>query len=103
MKKIIVFCLLLATTGVQAQDSINAERPGFSSSPLTLDQGRWQLEGGYQYQRIGSGVDAQALPLMLLRYGAGERAEIQLNWSGFNRIDTGPQTIDGSTDGRNQD
>jgi Putative MetA-pathway of phenol degradation len=97
VRMMIVAGLLLASAA-GAQDSINAERPGFSSSPLSVDRGRWQLEGGYQYQRIGSGVDAQAMPLMLLRYGAGERAEVQFSWSGFNRVDTGQQTIDGNGD-----
>lgn len=94
---ILVLLSLLAAT-VHAQDTINAERPGFSSSPLTLDEGRWQLEGGYQYSRVGSSVDQHALPLTLLRFGAGPRAEIQLSWPGIVWSDQPGGTVKGATD-----
>lgn len=90
--------LLLAAVPGLAQDSINAERPGFSSSPLSLDAGRWQLEGGYQYTRVTSNVDSNTLPLMLLRYGTGERTELQIGWSGYNRVDFSGGSVDGITD-----
>lgn len=90
--------ILLLGVAAQAQENINTERPGFSSSPLTLDHRRWQLEAGYQYQRVNSNLDAQTLPLLLLRYGAGERAEVQFSWAGFSRIDAGPRDINGASD-----
>lgn len=98
VKSIIPVLTLLFSVTAIAEDNINAERPGFSSSPLTLDYRRWQVEVGYQYQRINSTQDAHTLPLLLLRYGAGERAEVQFSWAGFNEVDTGPGSFTGTTD-----
>lgn len=98
MRALFVITALILSSPVVAQDVISAERPSFSSSPLALGAGLWQIEGGYQYTRIDSNVDAQVLPLLLLRYGAGERTEVQLAWSGYNRLDVGPASIDGFGD-----
>jgi hypothetical protein len=75
---------------VFAQDlgPINTERPSFSSSPLALPTGFWQIEAGYQYTRnVGSNSSKDhTLPNALLRFGFHERLEIQLNWSGYTRL-----------------
>jgi len=97
--KNLCYLLLLAALPVAAQqEPLSSERPSFSSSPLALAPGRLQLEGGFQYTRVGSDVDAWSLPLALLRYGAGERAELQLAWTGFSRIDFPGGDVDGLTD-----
>ena len=98
MRVVICAVFLVLSIAAHAQGNINAERPGFSSSPLALDYRRWQVEAGYRYQRVGSSMDAQTLPLLLLRYGAGERAEVQFSWAGLNRIDAGVRDINGSSD-----
>lgn len=90
--------LLLSSLPAAAQQSFSAERPSFSSSPVALAKGLWQLEGGFLYSRFDSDVDGYSLPLALLRYGAGERAELQVSWPGYSRIDVGPGNVDGLTD-----
>jgi hypothetical protein len=81
---------LPGATVVFAQDPgpINTERPSFSSSPLALPTGYWQIEAGYQYTRnLGSNSSKDhSLPNALLRFGFHERLELQLNWSGYTRM-----------------
>lgn len=98
MKNLFFLVVLFAALPVSAQDSVSAERPSFSSSPIALDGGFWQLEGGYQFTRITSDVDSQSLPLLLLRYGAGERTEVQLSWAGHSQLDIGPASVNGLSD-----
>lgn len=93
-----IYLLLLLPLPALGQDALSSERPSFSSSPIALAEGRWQLEGGFQYSRLSSDVDGYALPLALLRYGASDRAEIQIGWTGYSRIDVGPRDFDGLTD-----
>lgn len=84
----------------QEETAINAQRPGFSASPISLAPGLWQIEGGYQYTGGLSGVDAdnQTLPLALLRYGLADRVELQFGWAGYSRVDAGSQDVDGAND-----
>lgn len=97
VKFLLCLSLLLALPAA-AQQTISSERPSFSSSPVALAAGLWQLEGGFLYSRFNSDVDGYSLPLALLRYGAGERAEIQVSWPGYSRFDVGPGNVDGFTD-----
>lgn len=83
----------------QEQGPINAERPGFSSSPIALARGVWQLEAGYQYTELnGGGAESHTLPLMLLRYGIADDTEIQFSWPGYTEIDFNGGDISGTTD-----
>ena len=88
--------LLAGTECVLAQDPgpINTERPSFSSSPLALTAGFWQIEAGYEYtQNLGSNSSKEhTLPNALLRFGFHPRLELQLNWAGYNRM-----TLSGSS------
>ena len=69
-----------ATLGpAHAQDAISSDRPGFSTGPGTVAQGRLQVEAGAQYEGDADGV---ALPFALLRYGVGERTEVRATWNG---------------------
>ncbi len=97
MNKWLGIAALLVTASAAGQD-FSAERPSFSSSPLALATGYWQLEGGFQYFKASDDVDGFSLPNGLLRYGAGERAEIQLGWTGYARFDTSGGDVDGFTD-----
>ncbi len=94
----LVILLLLGSLSAAAQEPLSSERPSFSSSPLSLGRGLWQIEGGFQFSRFDSDADGYTLPLLLLRYGAGERAEIQFSWAGYSRFDVGPRDVDGITD-----
>lgn len=95
---LLLFAAAVAAVPARAQDTINAERPGFSSSPLTLAEDRWQLEGGYQFQQVTGSVDVHTAGLFLLRYGAGPKAELQFAWGGYSRVDAGPGNVSGVTD-----
>jgi len=84
-----ILAQLPGASAVFAQDPgpINTERPSFSSSPLALPTGYWQIEAGYVYTRnLGSnGSKDHSLPNALLRLGFHERLELQLNWSGYTK------------------
>jgi hypothetical protein len=79
---------------------INTERPSFSSSPLALPKGYWQLETSYSYVRGGgsSGSREQAIPTALLRHGFATDLELQLNWAGYIRARDHGADIDGIGD-----
>ena len=86
----VMLSLLVGTECVLAQDPgpINTERPSFSSSPLALAAGFWQIEAGYEYTRnLGSNSSKeQTLRNALLRFGFHPGFELQLNWAGYNRL-----------------
>ena len=92
----------LATSSVMAQEgsSISSERPSYSSSPFTLAPGYWQVELGYQFADEGGTADVSVhtLPLALIRVGLTERLEVQLNWPGYNEVNTNAGDIDGRSD-----
>jgi len=97
-RRTLTLLTLLAAVPAAAQDTISAERPGFSSSPYALDEGRWQIEGGYRFTHARSSVDQHTLPLALLRYGAGPRAEIRFSWPGIAWTDGPAGSVHGPTD-----
>ena len=101
--------LLLCGTGLQftmlsslAQESetISAERPGFSSSPLALPASVLQVESGYQYTRDSGGldIDDHTIPLLLVRVGLAERLEMQLSWAGMSWTEVGSSSVNGIND-----
>jgi hypothetical protein len=98
--KIVSACFFMfgfCVSDAVAQDPgpINTERPGFSSSPMVLATGFWQLEAGYQLTR-NSGADTlteQTLPNALLRFGFYQNFELQLSGVSFKRTsDSGVET-----------
>ena len=103
--QILMPCILLAaaataTPAFGQEQPINTERPSFSSSPIALDPGVLQLEGGYEYLRDDNGVefDASRLPLLLVRYGLAEKLELQVGWAGYTWAEAGNRDIDGTGD-----
>jgi len=85
-----------------AQDPgpISTERPSFSSSPLALATGFWQIEAGYQLTRNGgaNSLTEHTLPNALLRFGFYQNLELQLNGVGFKQTRTGGVETDGFQD-----
>jgi len=85
-----------------AQDPgpINTERPSFSSSPLALATGFWQIEAGYQVTRNSgsNSLKEQTLPNALLRFGFYQNLELQLNGVGFKQTRSGGVETDGFQD-----
>ena len=97
---ILMFGFCVADAVAQDPGPINAERPSFSSSPLALATGFWQIEAGYQYTRNGGerSLKEQTLPNALLRFGIFQNLELQLNGVGFKHTRTGGMKTDGSQD-----
>jgi len=88
MKNILLF-LLLATTAITClagEESIMADRPGFSTGTYTVKPHVFNVELGYQhaFSNNGSEQSSQSLPLMVLRTGLSEKIEFDLLWDGLN-------------------
>lgn len=95
--------LILAVAHMaSAQDAspIVADRPGFSSSPVTVQSSRLQLESGYQFTHDGGSFDFDdhTLPLLLLRYGLNEQVELQFAWAGHSWTETSNRNTNGFSD-----
>ncbi len=84
----------------QDPEPINAERPGFSSSPIVLSPSMIQIESGYQYTRDSGTVDIDdhTLPLALVRIGLVENLELQLGWPGISWQEINGQDTHGAND-----
>ena len=75
----ILAAMMLNVTGAAAQDTLSSDRPGFSTGPSTVTEGRAQVEAGFQWD---AGPDETSLPLTLLRYGIGPDTEVRASWNG---------------------
>jgi hypothetical protein len=95
-----VAALTLCAGSLQAQEDqpINTERPGFSSSPVALQPGAFQVEAGYQYSQRDNNLSNSSVPLTLLRVGLLERVELQLGWSGITWADANNRSTNGAND-----
>ena len=84
----------------QTLDPINTERPSFSSSPLALSTGYWQIEAGYQFTHDNDSdtINDHTLPNALLRYGFYERFELQLSSAGYTWLESGDVKSNGFND-----
>ena len=102
LQALLVVPLLGAACAATAEDSdtIIAERPGFSSSPITLDPAQLQVESGYQYTHEGgqNDVDDHTLPLLLIRVGVIENVELQFSWAGYSWTEAGNNNVNGTND-----
>jgi hypothetical protein len=98
--RLLVLSLLCAAPVAAAQDRIDANRPSFSTSPVVLQPGAWQLETGIDYQRdnTGAGSSSVTLPAASLRYGLQQEIELLFDWSGVSRVSSGGQSETGVTD-----
>ena len=94
----IMFWVLAASA--DDNETISAERPGFSSSPIALAPSQLQIESGYQYTTDSGQIDIDdhTLPFVLLRIGVMDRLEMQVSWSGMSWTDVGGQHINGTND-----
>lgn len=79
---------------------INAERPGFSSSPIALGPSLLQVESGYQFEHDGGSAtpDQSTFPLALVRIGLVENIELQLFWAGITWSDIDGSNTHGAND-----
>jgi hypothetical protein len=97
---LLVGIALIGQARAQDTDPINAERPGFSSSPFVLAPSTLQIESGYQYTRESgqTDFDDHTLPQLLFRAGLSERLELQLGWAGYSWTDAGGNSVNGTND-----
>ena len=95
-----LFCFSLSDAFSQPLGPINTERPSFSSSPLALATGYWQIETGYQFTRNKDdpSLKDHTLPNVLLRYGFHENFELQLSSAGYSWQDSDHQKTQGFQD-----
>lgn len=97
MKKVVIIALVqLVLAGVAlAQDNepppglwvpLVSDRPSFTTGPVLLNPGEWQLELGYTYADLEHG-DSSTVPEALVRYGYNENWEFRLGWDGYSFLD----------------
>ena len=77
-----------------AQDALPADRPGFSTAPDTVAQGRLSVELGFERAEGGQAT----LPLALFRYGVGPDTEVRASWSGVAIDDGDADALGGSVE-----
>lgn len=96
----ILLALLALPQLVLAQDRIDTNRPGFSTSANTLSSGSWQIETGIGYEDSGDSSNSKSLtlPSAQLRYGSSDDLELQFSWDGVTRSESNGGTNTGITD-----
>jgi hypothetical protein len=67
--------------------TIDADRPGFSTSPQTVSIRRLQIEAGYQFTKDRR-VDNHELPFLLIRAGLTKKVELRVNWDGLSWMES---------------
>ncbi|MBV5320950.1 MAG: transporter [Sulfuricurvum sp.] len=82
----LVFLLIPAITSFGSEHPIVADRPGFSTGTQTLKPNTVNVELGYQYafNNHDTKLSSHTFPLMVLRTGLSEKAELDLLWDGLN-------------------
>lgn len=92
----IAFCSQAAMA--QSGEPINTDRPSFSTSPLVLSPGVWQIETGYTYTDVDSDTSVQSLPQALLRFGLNDEVELRLTLPSLASYDSPGDDDSGLTD-----
>lgn len=86
MKLLLIFIVCLFTSMSHA-DSIQADRPGFSTGTYTVEPGYSHIETGLQYDK-GNNVDepgSYTAPLLNFRMGLTNDTELNLLWDGWTK------------------
>ena len=97
---IVLLCFSFPAVFAGEPGPISTERPSFSSSPLALATGFWQLETGYQYTRDDEAgtLKEHTLPAALLRYGFYQNMELQLGGISYSWQEVDELESDGFQD-----
>jgi hypothetical protein len=82
----------------QQSDPISTDRPSFSTSPLVVGTGIWQLETGYLYQQSNSDSSSHSLPNAHIRFGLSDEVELRMIWAGYSRRESGSSSSTGYSD-----
>lgn len=79
MRKGIVLTVLLLASGLAlSQESIQADRPDQTETPVLVPAGMVQIETGFLYEKPSSGNSVMLLPTILTKYGVNDRFELRL-------------------------
>jgi hypothetical protein len=79
---------LIASDGASAQEAdepLVTDRPDFTESPVSVQPGRVQLEGGYTHEEAGD-VTTDGAPELLLRIGLTDALELRLAANSYTRV-----------------
>ena len=94
--------LLLAAAGAAAEAPICTDRPGKANGVCTVPSGKVQVEASpIDWTRFElGGVDSETLSLgsTVIKYGLGERTDLQIGWAPFVRVRSGGQSLSGVGD-----
>jgi len=74
----VVVCVFVLPNTVVGQ-TIDTNRPGFSSSPNIVEPGQWQLETGIFHTRSDDDTRTTSLPWAEIRTGVGDQVEVFLS------------------------
>ncbi len=74
------FAALIVSPVALAQDGfpVAADRPSFSDGTLIIPEGRWQIEGGYSFSKVGQ-AEVRSIGELLFRFPVGKRAELRFS------------------------
>lgn len=78
-------------TTAQGEEALVTDRPDFTESAQTVLAGRVQVEGGVTFERAGS-ARMRSVGEVLVRVGAGDRAEIRLGVPSYLTVSDGGRT-----------
>lgn len=78
-KLIASFVLLMATFSLQAQEKLEADRPGESRTPELVPGNNVQLELGFRKEKLDPGIHLYHHPTTLLRFGLFNAIELRAN------------------------
>ena len=75
--------------GQEEQAPISTDRPSFTTGPILVEPGVWQLELGYTYRDDISetDIDVGTFPEALVRYGLDGKWELRFGWDGYSFVD----------------
>jgi hypothetical protein len=92
-----IVCVFVLPDEVVGQ-TIDTNRPGFSSSPNVVEPGQWQLETGIAYTRSSDDGRSLFLPLAEIRTGVVGQVEVYLASLSWAETDSAGSTISGLLD-----
>lgn len=79
----IILLMILWANLLSNENTIIADRPGFSTGTHTLERGKFNIELGYNYDFYKSS-NTQSLPLVVLRTGVTPKIELNILWDGWS-------------------
>lgn len=80
MIKLLLFTFfgLLFTSAAFAQDEIDTDRPDQTEATSIVPAGRFQMENGFTYQKIGPGSKSITIPESLWKFGINKNLELRV-------------------------